>query len=187
MYYFILFIKKVLRFLLKPLSFIPALLMIYIIFSFSSQSGTDSSSLSLKVSGYIVRLGDYVLEKNLSELQVLYYIDYIHPYVRKLAHITEYFFLAVSIAFPLYVYKLRGFALVLIAGTICVGVACLDEYCQTFIVGRVGSRKDVLIDSIGIFPGIYCTRILGFIGRKTIFNFLSLDSEKTYYKEMMEE
>ncbi|MFI3212638.1 MAG: VanZ family protein [Eubacteriales bacterium] len=176
--YLLLFFKKVLRYVLKPLSFLPAFIMIYIIFSFSSQSGTDSGSLSLKVTTYMVNVGDAILNKNYDTSQLAYYIEYFHPYVRKLAHVTEYFFLAVSVAFPLYVYRLRGFALVVIAGTICIGVACLDEYAQTFIAGRVGCKEDVLIDCIGIFPGIYCTRIFGFIGRKTVFRWLSLEENR---------
>ena len=106
----------------------------------------------------------------LNELIVL-----IHPYVRKFAHVAEYFLLAASVAFPLYVYRLRGIALTLCAGIFCVGFACLDEYFQTFVIGRVGSPRHVAIDSIGILAGIIVVRIVGFIGRKTIFSFLSLE------------
>ena len=56
-----------------------------------------------------------------------------------------------------------------IAGGFCVGFACLDEYHQSFVAGRSPSKKDVLIDSIGVFMGIIVTRIVGWTGRKTIF------------------
>ena len=105
-------------------------------------------------------------------------IAMIHRYVRKTAHVTEYFCLAASVAFPLYVYRLRGFALTLIAGAFCVAFACLDEYHQTFVAGRVGTIRDVYIDSIGILIGIIVVRIVGFIGRKTIFSFLSLENRR---------
>jgi VanZ family protein len=52
-------------------------------------------------------------------------------------------------------------------------VAMLDEYHQTFVYGRSGSPRDVLIDSIGILIGVIVTRILGFVGRKTIFRWLA--------------
>ena len=50
MNYVILTLKKMFRYILKPLSFLPALCMMYLIFSFSSQSGPQSSELSLSVS-----------------------------------------------------------------------------------------------------------------------------------------
>ena len=62
---------------------------------------------------------------------------------------TEYCVLAIAISFPLYVYKVRGIWLVLLAGMVCVGFAGLDEYHQSFVGGRGPSVKDVGIDSIG--------------------------------------
>ena len=168
-HYIGLFIKTLLRTILKPLSFLPALIMMYIIFGFSSQTGVDSGNLSYKVTKEIVVIADNVLHKGCDEAQIEYYTEKYHPYVRKLAHFTEYFLLAVSVAFPLYVYGLRGFALVLLAGIFCVGFACLDEYHQSFVSGRGPSKRDVIIDSCGSFLGIYVTRIISFIGRKTIF------------------
>lgn len=175
MKYFLLTIKKMLRFLLKPLSFLPALCMMYLIFSFSAQTGAQSSQLSLKISTKIVSVANRALELGLDSAQTTHYVQSIHYYVRKLAHVTEYFLLAVSVSLPLYVYRLRGFWLVIAAGIFCVGFACLDEYHQSFVAGRGPSAHDVGIDSIGIFTGIYLTRILGFIGRKTVFAPLSME------------
>ena len=95
--------------------------------------------------------------------------DKYHFYVRKLAHFSEYFLLAVTVSFPLYVYGMRGIWLMVFAGAFCVGFACLDEYHQSFVAGRTPTKRDVYIDSCGIFLGIILTRIVGFIGRKTIF------------------
>ncbi len=81
---------------------------------------------------------------------------------------TEYFALAVAVSFPLYVYGLHGILLMLVAGLICVGFACGDEYHQSFVAGRSPSVKDVCIDSVGVFLGI-AVRIVGWTGRKTIF------------------
>ena len=47
-------IKAFLRALLKPFSFVPALVMMYLIFSLSAQDGTTSGNLSYKVSEIIV-------------------------------------------------------------------------------------------------------------------------------------
>lgn len=176
--FFTLFTKKFLRYILKPLSFLPALIMMYFIYNFSSQTGSESGSLSYEVSKIIILAYNKLCFKGYDNMTLNELIALIHPYVRKSAHITEYFLLAASISFPLYVYRIRGFALTLLAGAFCVGFACLDEYHQTFVSGRVGSSHDVLIDSIGILIGIIAVRMVGFIGRKTIFSFLSLDENR---------
>lgn len=165
----LLFIKLFLRNVLKPLSFLPAIIAMYMIFQFSAQDGVTSADLSYKVSHKIVVFADTHMDLKLSSSEILHYTDRIHFYVRKTAHVTEYFILAMAIAFPLYVYKVRGLALVFLATIFCVGFAGLDEYHQSFVAGRGATYKDVCIDSIGILPGIYLVRIIGFIGRKTIF------------------
>ena len=55
---------KVLITLLKPLSFLPALLMMYIIFSFSAQPGEVSGNLSYKISYEIVEMKSELLSEN---------------------------------------------------------------------------------------------------------------------------
>lgn len=157
------------RTLLKPLSFIPALLLMYMIFSFSSQPAEVSSQLSYKVSYKMVEAADYVFDAGLEEWQIGEWANKIHFITRKLAHMAEYFALAVAVSFPLYVYGLHGILLMLVAGIICVGFACGDEYHQAFVAGRGPSVKDVCIDSVGVFFGILFVRIIGWTGRKTIF------------------
>ena len=140
--------------LLKPLSFLPAILMMLVIYSFSAQTGEVSGELSYKISYQIVETKNEVLGTNKSYEELDAEADSIHYYVRKAAHMTEYFALAVAVSFPLYVYGVRGIWLVLLAGAICVGFAGLDEYHQSFVANRGPSVKDVCIDSIGAGVGI---------------------------------
>lgn len=156
-------IKDFLVFILKPLSFLPAIVMMCIIFSFSAQDGVDSGSLSHEVSVKIVEVGNEVLQKGLSDWEIDEVATKIEYPVRKVAHMTEYFLLAVAVSFPFYVYGLRGFPLMLVAGFICVGFACGDEYHQSFVDGRGPSVRDVGIDSIGVFSGIITVRIFCWI------------------------
>ena len=162
-------IKVLLRGILKPLSFLPALFMMYVIFSFSAQPETVSGSLSYKVSEIIVESANDAFELHWSDTEVVHYTDRIHHTVRKIAHVTEYFLLAISVSFPLYVYGVRGIWLPLLAGFLCVGFAGLDEYHQSFVAGRGPSVRDVCIDSIGIFIGILMVQFFCFLGRITIF------------------
>ena len=152
--------KHIILFFLKPLSFLPALAMMYVIYGFSAQDGNVSGNLSYQVSYKIVEIGNEILDKGLDETQIADYADQIGYPVRKLAHMTEYFLLAVAVSFPFYVYGLRGFPLMLVAGFICVAFAAGDEYHQSFVAGRGPSVKDVGIDSIGAFFGILTVQII---------------------------
>lgn len=145
---------KTLLSILKPLSFLPAILMMYLITLFSSQTGEESGNLSYEISYEIVETENEILDLGLSNQQVAYKADGIHYYVRKAAHVTEYLLLAVTVSFPLYVYGVRGLPLILLAGVICVGFAGVDEYHQSFVAGRGPALKDVLIDSSGVILGI---------------------------------
>lgn len=155
--------KQVLLFFLKPLSFLPALLMMYLIFRFSAQTGDISGNLSYEVSCKIVEIGNAILNKGLEEWEIMDYAYEIEYPVRKLAHMSEYFLLALALSFPFYVYGLRGIPLMLVAGFICVAFACGDEYHQSFVAGRGPSVRDVIIDSIGSFFGILAVRIICWI------------------------
>ena len=167
------FMIALLRFILKPLSFIPALLMMYTIFSFSAQDGATSSNLSYSVSYKAISIADRALDLELTDKQISRCIRKIHVYVRKIAHFTEYLLLAITITFPLYVYGIRGIWLVISGGILCIGFAALDELHQYFVSGRSCSVRDVVIDSCGSLIGILTVRFFGYIGRKTIFEPLS--------------
>lgn len=171
------------RTFLKPLSFIPAILLMYMIFTFSSQDGVTSAQLSYKVSYKIVETGGKVLGADFQPWEIDNLATRFHGVIRKIAHMTEYFALAVAVAFPLYVYGLRGILLMIVAGLFCVAFACGDEYHQAYVAGRGPSRRDVLIDSFGVFWGIILVRIIGWTGRKTIFRPLNRKKKKSAEQE----
>lgn len=183
MNYFSLFVKKTLRYLLKPLSFVPAFCMLYFILYMSSQEGAASTTMSYQVSKTLVLAYNKVFSKGLSNELLNELIYQIHPLIRKTAHFTEFFALAITISFPLYVYKIRGIFLIILGELLCVGVAFLDEYTQGFVSGRNPSYRDVLIDSAGAFCGILIALIICYIGRKTVFKCLSLEDYRKKKKE----
>ena len=191
MNYFSLFIKKTLRYLLKPLSFLPALCMLYLIFYMSSQEGAASSTMSYQVSKTIVLAYNKIFSKGYPNEILNELIHQIHPFIRKTAHFTEFFALAVTVAFPLYVYKIRGIFLIILGELFCVGVAFLDEYSQSFVQGRSPAYRDVIIDSAGAFCGILIAWLVCYIGKKTVFKWLSLEdyrkSKRAYHQKMRQE
>jgi VanZ family protein len=145
---------KIIITLLKPLSFLPAICMMVLIYSFSAQTGEVSGNLSYEISYKIVEVKSELLHQQKGYEQLAYEADQIHFYVRKAAHMTEYFLLAIAISFPLYVYRVRGIWLMILAGIICVSFAGFDEYHQSFVADRGPSVRDVCIDSSGAFLGI---------------------------------
>lgn len=179
-------LRTIIRNLLKPLSFLPAIFLMYMIFSFSAQDGTTSAQLSYKVSYKIVETGGKILGADFEPWEIENLANRFHGPVRKLAHMTEYFALAVSVAFPLYVYGLRGILLMIVAGLFCVGFACADEYHQSMVAGRSPSERDVAIDSIGIFFGIIFTRIVSWTGRKTVFRPLAKKKDRPSKKKQQD-
>ena len=178
MKYFWMYIKQTLRFVLKPLSFVPAIIMMCVIFMFSEQDGATSSNLSFQVGIKVFSVANETFDQGWSEKQIEQLSEKSQYYIRKTAHFTEYFLLAVSVAFPLYVFGIRGLWLVFLAGGFCIGFAGLDEYHQSFTAGRSPQIKDVCIDSCGVILGVIVTRIVGWTGRMTIFKPLSNHKKK---------
>lgn len=108
-------------------------------FYFSTQTAIDSSiqsqffiDLIYKLSG--VRLNSYI--------------------IRKLAHVFMFMMISVSIVIFVYMISNNIIVSIGISSLISIGYACLDEYIQTFIEGRSGNIKDVMIDCIGVIIGI---------------------------------
>jgi VanZ family protein len=157
---------KYLKHILKPLSFIPALIVMYMIFSFSAQDSAASANLSYKVTYDAVKIVDKTLDLELTESQITKCINKIHAFVRKCGHFSEYCLLAITLAIPLYVYGVRGIWLFITIGAICVVYASTDEFHQRFVSGRGPSVKDVLIDSSGAMLGILFVKLFGHITRK---------------------
>jgi VanZ family protein len=116
-----------------------------------------------------VVVANQVMNLGLTNDEISHYKERINYPVRKAAHMTEYACLAVAIAFPLYVYGVRGIWLMILTGSLCVSYAGLDEYHQSFVAGRSPSGRDVAIDSIGVICGVIIVRIVGWTGRVTIF------------------
>ena len=152
--YGIVSVMKIVISILKLFSFAPAILMLSLIYSFSSQTGEVSGKLSYEVSYQLVETKDEILATHKSAQQLSREAHSIHYYVRKAAHMGEFFLLAICFSFPLYVYGLRGIRLMLLAGLLCVAAAGIDEYHQSFVSSRGPAIKDVGIDSLGSLLGI---------------------------------
>lgn len=139
-------------FLLKLLSLVPTVLLLFLIFGFSAQDGESSGSLSFEISLFFVKLASPFLPAAMSEEVLLERAELIHYFVRKTAHMTEYFLLTLSLQLPLTAWfsnRLTPKLRILIGFAATVLFAALDEFHQTFVPGRSGNFTDVCIDSTG--------------------------------------
>lgn len=112
----------------------------FFIFLMSHKDATTSNSLSVTLVNLCGFLGLDVTSSN---------FDIIHTLIRKLGHISEFFFLA----FCLYNALICDFTFkksVFLAFIISFLYAISDEFHQLFIPGRCGNITDVMIDSLGM-------------------------------------
>lgn len=135
--------------ILRWCAFIPAILMMMIIFSYSAEGGEESSSLSLRVSEKIIRTVDHITGNSMSEEDISTWTDNIHFYVRKAAHMTEYAILVCLIYIGFCVNYMSRMRFLGISYVITVIYASTDELHQRFVGGRSGNIKDVCIDASG--------------------------------------
>ncbi len=138
---------------LKYISWLPAVIIMAIIFYFSSKPAVTSSESSLMISQTLLNTYESITDLSYEELarqQVLLELDHI---VRKTAHFIEYAILAAAWVFH-FVIRGREYRN-------CIGLSILitsfyaatDEFHQTFVAGRSGQISDVLLDSCGAVVG----------------------------------
>ena len=116
-----------------------------LVFSLSNQNGEQSSGLSKKIASFF--------SKDINTIEI------IEPYIRKIAHLSEYAiggFLLISLMLT-YNFSERKRLLL----SFCIGAeyAMLDEIHQLFVSERAGRIMDVFIDSIGVALGICITML----------------------------
>ncbi len=133
----------------KICAWIPAILIMVMIFLFSNQNGEESMGLSYKVSGILVSIADGVHLIDMKWNDRAHAIEQMQVPLRKIAHMAEFALLAFSVYAALkydeFSYKFTKyltFIMVLV-------FAALDEFHQVWIAGRDGNPTDVLIDMCG--------------------------------------
>lgn len=110
-----------------------------IIFMFSNRTGTQSTGDSR---GTIERV---LITIKMDEGSIETFSKKVEPYVRKFAHVFEYFILSLLLLNALKPHSYIE-AIVII---MCLLFASLDEFHQLFIPGRSGEIKDIIIDMLG--------------------------------------
>jgi VanZ family protein len=150
----------------KYISWLPAILLMIVIFYFSSKPATVSEESSLRISHLLLNTYEEVADRTYEasvRLQVLSELDHI---VRKTAHFMEYALLAVAWVVHFMFHKVRlrgriGFPILLSSA-----FAVSDEFHQTFVAGRSGQVSDVVLDSCGAVTGALAMLLLVAVRKK---------------------
>ena len=116
-----------------------------LIFSFSSQTGTSSSSLSTKV---LTRIA-ITIDKDMTDEEIDEFVDKYSFIIRKVAHLTIYFILGILAYINLREYMKVTPALVIYSIIFCLVYASTDEIHQLLVNGRSGNIYDVILDTCG--------------------------------------
>ena len=123
----------------------------FIIFSFSSENGSQSKGTSWKVAEKLIELQPKY--KNITEEEKEKLIEEYQPFVRKGAHFSIYATLGISLTSFLCTYDIDNKKKLIFALWIGFIYAMSDEIHQTFVPGRSGQMTDVMLDSLGILLG----------------------------------
>jgi VanZ family protein len=132
-------IKKIIKVLL-------ILIVMVTIFMFSND---DSEVSTRKSDRLIIKVSEFVLNRELSNKEKSEYLDRYFVIVRKTAHFTLYFLLGLTFVSFLKEFDLTNKKLILYTVIFVFLYACSDECHQLFISGRSGEILDVLIDTLG--------------------------------------
>ncbi len=124
------------------------------IFYFSHQEADNSSKQSSRVVEIISNIIPAI--KNMQEPnKTILKEEILTPVVRKTAHFSIYAILGMlAINFMLTIKNIKTINMSIYALAFCFIYAITDEFHQTFIAGRSGELRDVLIDTSGAFIGI---------------------------------
>ena len=145
---------------IRVISCITTIMIMALIFFFSSQTSSDSSPVSPRVTVMIVKTIVSVFTDDAYKMEII--VNSIHNFIRKMAHFTIYTSLGLSAFVMIYSNIKKGrVRTVLYTCIFCAFYAVTDEFHQLFIDGRSGNIKDVLIDTSGALTGaLICIVIL---------------------------
>lgn len=147
----------------KIIKMIIVLICMFTIFMFSSDNDVESNK---KSDGVIINAYKIFTRKSLSKKEQKKYIEKYVTFVRKSAHFLIYLILGLSIISLIKEYREVDTKAIIIALIISIVYAVSDELHQTFISGRSGEVRDVIIDSLGSLTGIYLYYLYNKIRRK---------------------
>lgn len=142
--------KNMKNYIIRAVRFLPAIAMMLVIFYFSSMPGEASSDTSSFFLEPLIKMVEGTSHHQVAPEAV----EVLHTLIRKLAHFSEYAFLAGLVILAIYTSKISKIRVGVFAEIITALYAISDEIHQSFVPERSPSPVDVGIDSLGGLTGI---------------------------------
>ncbi len=130
------------------------LLIMLLIFIFSSQPATQSNKLSKQVTAVIIEIIERAGLFDGGDMSAEEIASLFNRQARKYAHAGVYLLLAFFTMKALQLSGIRGFKAVFLSLAICVVYAVIDEIHQLYVPGRGAEFSDIVIDTSGACLGI---------------------------------
>ncbi len=127
-------------------SYTLAILWMGLIFYMSHQNGGNSSRLSIVITEDLIKALGWITGKEVFDFFTFHFLT------RKASHFLAYLVLGVLVYRCLPKPSLKNALLTLALVTL---YAATDEYHQTFVIGRSGEARDILLDTSGAFLGVF--------------------------------
>lgn len=139
---------------LKYLIWLFPILVCVMIFDFSSDTGEESTDLSLPVTMHAVESWNDFWHLDWDKEKIEEVAENSELFIRKMGHMSEYALLAISIMTACIVTFSLSKKQMVVTWLFCLFYAGTDEFHQLFVAGRSGKILDVMIDGTGAFLGI---------------------------------
>ena len=153
---------KIKQFVLKNkiLRWLPAVLVMMVIFSLSAKTGGESKAQSAGLARLI--LSFFGLSESVRDVLIVI--------LRKGAHFSLFALLGASVLYALFGYKIKRSRAFLICILICLVYAASDELHQSLVPGRGPLIRDVVIDFSGSLSGSGATMLIYKLKEKIKFS-----------------
>ena len=151
-------------------SWILVFIWLIVIYNFSAMNSIDSNNKSKNtinkvIESTITKSNDLkITDKHPSQNRIKMIVEKLNAPLRKCMHLLEYFILAILLLRALKNSNIIGTKQIIITLIFCFVCSLLDEYHQTFVLGRTGQFIDSLIDTFGSIFGtityVYLKKII---------------------------
>lgn len=145
---------------LRIIAILFSIIWMIVIFRFSMDDASKSHELSDLCVTIFNKAIMYFTGKDLRISITPDHYSMIELFFRKLAHMSIYCVLSVSVMGVLFTFNINMFIRMVITTLICFGYALTDEFHQMFVAGRTASFFDCLIDTTGAILGLVIALII---------------------------
>ncbi|HCM13143.1 MAG TPA: hypothetical protein DHW85_08175, partial [Lachnospiraceae bacterium] len=132
---------------IRKLSWLPAAIIMIIIFLFSAKPAVSSAESSRTIANAVLNIAENFMDPAQWQEDRDNVLDTVDHIVRKTAHFMEYAILASAIELHYWITKRKGIRFILLSILFSFLYAATDEFHQLFVPGRSGEFKDVMIDT----------------------------------------